>query len=383
VCSGGTALTMPQIRLIHRFTSNITVLYDGDAAGIHAALRGIDMFLEEGFNVKVVLLPEGEDPDSYAQSHNASDFIDYIHNNETDFIRFKTKLLGEAAGNDPHKRSELIKDIVTSIALIPDPITRSVYTKDCADQLHISEGLLNREVLRLRKDRREEHIKQNAQKEEEKKAQEIASEATTEQAPQPQQQTASKRRQKFTENFLNLIQVIVRYGDEIMYENVDGSKLTAGDYIIGQLAADDIAAPTTLYQKILDEFNAHKNDAGFKAETFFKFHADPEISKIAIDLIADKYQLSSIFSTQSVSENVSVHVKKRSINEELCELVPKLLLELKYTVINERIDQLEQTLKQAQADGNWDLIRELLATQPQLLDIKNQIARTLGNRVIT
>lgn len=383
VCSGGTALTMPQIRLIHRFTSNITVLYDGDAAGIHAALRGIDMFLEEGFNVKVVLLPEGEDPDSYAQSHNASDFIEYIHNNETDFIRFKTKLLGEAAGNDPHKRSELIKDIVTSIALIPDPITRSVYTKDCADQLHISEGLLNREVLRLRKDRREEHIKQNAQKEEEKKAQEIASEATTEQAPQPQQQTASKRRQKFTENFLNLIQVIVRYGDEIMYENVDGSKLTAGDYIIGQLAADDIAAPTTLYQKILDEFNAHKNDAGFKAETFFKFHADPEISKIAIDLIADKYQLSSIFSTQSVSENVSVHVKKRSINEELCELVPKLLLELKYTVINERIDQLEQTLKQAQADGNWDLIRDLLATQPQLLDIKNQIARTLGNRVIT
>ena len=383
VCSGGTALTMPQIRLIHRFTSNITVLYDGDAAGIHAALRGIDMFLEEGFNVKVVLLPEGEDPDSYAQSHNASDFIDYIHNNETDFIRFKTKLLGEAAGNDPHKRSELIKDIVTSIALIPDPITRSVYTKDCADQLHISEELLNREVLRLRKDRREEHIKQNAQKEEEKKAQEIVSEATTEQAPQPQQQMASKRRQKFTENFLNLIQVIVRYGDEIMYENVDGSKLTAGDYIIGQLAADDIAAPTTLYQKILDEFNAHKNDAGFKAETFFKFHADPEISKIAIDLIADKYQLSSIFSTQSVSENVSVHVKKRSINEELCELVPKLLLELKYTVINERIDQLEQTLKQAQADGNWDLIRELLATQPQLLEIKNQIARTLGNRVIT
>lgn len=383
VCSGGTALTMPQIRLIHRFTSNITVLYDGDAAGIHAALRGIDMFLEEGFNVKVVLLPEGEDPDSYAQSHNASDFIEYIHNNETDFIRFKTKLLGEAAGNDPHKRSELIKDIVTSIALIPDPITRSVYTKDCADQLHISEGLLNREVLRLRKDRREEHIKQNAQKEEEKKAQEIVSEATTEQAPQPQQQTASKRRQKFTENFLNLIQVIVRYGDEIMYENVDGSKLTAGDYIISQLAEDDIAAPTTLYQKILDEFNAHKNDAGFKAETFFKFHADPEISKIAIDLIADKYQLSSIFSTQSVSENVSVQVKKRSINEELCELVPKLLLELKYTVINERIDQLEQTLKQAQADGNWDLIRELLATQPQLLDIKNQIARTLGNRVIT
>lgn len=383
VCSGGTALTMPQIRLIHRFTSNITVLYDGDAAGIHAALRGIDMFLEEGFNVKVVLLPEGEDPDSYAQSHNASDFIEYIHNNETDFIRFKTKLLGEAAGNDPHKRSELIKEIVTSIALIPDPITRSVYTKDCADQLHISEELLNREVLRLRKDRREEHIKQNAQKEEEKKAQEIVSEATTEQAPQPQQQTASKRRQKFTENFLNLIQVIVRYGDEIMYENVDGSKLTAGDYIISQLAEDDIAAPTTLYQKILDEFNAHKNDAGFKAETFFKFHADPEISKIAIDLIADKYQLSSIFSTQSVSENVSVHVKKRSINEELCELVPKLLLELKYTVINERIDQLEQTLKQAQADGNWDLIRELLATQPQLLDIKNQIARTLGNRVIT
>lgn len=388
VCSGGTALTMPQIRLIHRFTSNITVLYDGDAAGIHAALRGIDMFLEEGFNVKVVLLPEGEDPDSYAQSHNASDFIEYIHNNETDFIRFKLKLLSKDVGNDPQQRNLLVHNIASSISSIPDVITRSNYVKDCSMQLHVDEQSLLRAVDNLRLKKKEATEKRR------KENLENRNDATDSQGEINDSNMQKEslvniqfldqiRPQQLNQNFLNLIQVIVRYGDEIMYENVDGSKLTAGDYIISQLAEDDIAAPTTLYQKILDEFNAHKNDAGFKAETFFKFHADPEISKIAIDLIADKYQLSSIFSTQSVSENVSVHVKKRSINEELCELVPKLLLELKYTVINERIDQLEQTLKQAQADGNWDLIRDLLATQPQMLDIKNQIARTLGNRVIT
>ena len=159
VASGGTALTKPQIWLIKRFTSNITVLYDGDAAGIHAALRGIDMFLEAGFNVKVVLLPDGEDPDSYAQNHDSTEFIRYIEEHQTDFIRFKSALLSKDAGDDPFKRAELIKDITASIAIIPDIITRQVYIKDSAERLHMSEKVLTTEVVNLRRKKIEEHNK--------------------------------------------------------------------------------------------------------------------------------------------------------------------------------------------------------------------------------
>lgn len=156
VASGGTALTKPQIWLIKRFTSNITVLYDGDAAGIHAALRGIDMFLEAGFNVKVVLLPDGEDPDSYAQSHDSTEFIRYIEQNQTDFIRFKSALLSKEAGDDPQKRTALVKDIAASIAVIPDIIVRRSYIRECAMQLHVDEQSLMQGTERLRKKRIEE-----------------------------------------------------------------------------------------------------------------------------------------------------------------------------------------------------------------------------------
>ena len=150
VASSGTALTQGQIRLIHRFTNNITVLYDGDAAGIKAALRGIDMLLEEGMNVKVVLLPDGEDPDSFAKSHGASEFAEYISRHETDFIRFKTSLLLTEAGNDPIKRAALISDIVRSVAVIPDNIARSVYIRECGTMLEIDEQVVLNEVNKVR-----------------------------------------------------------------------------------------------------------------------------------------------------------------------------------------------------------------------------------------
>ena len=367
VCSGGTALTKPQIRLIRRFTSNITVLYDGDAAGIHAALRGIDMFLEEGFNVKVVLLPDGEDPDSFARNHNANELIDYIRTNETDFIRFKTRLLGETAGHDPHQRSELVKDIVTSIAQIPDPITRSVYTKDSADQLHISEQLLNREVARLRRDKRQERLQQQEREQQQQREQALAESATV--TTGEKTAAPSKRAPRLEENYRNLLQVIIRDGDKPLYDREDGTgKYTAGEYIIDQLINDGVEAPNPLYQKVIDEFRAHHFEPDFRAEKFYKFHPDVEISRLAVDLIADKYQLSR--------NQVSAEV-------HLSELVPQLLLELKLTVVNLRIETLEKDLKQAQVQGNWEQIRQLLGMQPQLLEVKNQICRALGNRVIT
>ena len=389
VASGGTALTKPQIRLIRRFTPNITVLYDGDAAGIHAALRGIDMFLEEGFNVKVVLLPDGEDPDSFANSHNASEFIDYIKEHQTDFIRFKGQLLSDAAGKDPQKRAELIKDVVESIAQIPDPITRQVYIKDSADQLHIQEQLLIREVSRLRRNKAIENNKQRQQKEQQHELEAAAQTSVFEQSSGSGDQKAKtavpvgKQDAILNENFRNLLQIIVRYGEHPLYQLPDGTFINAGTFIISQLQADSIAAPNPLYQKIVDEFAAHNSESGFVAEKFFKFHQDPQVSSLAVELIADKYQLSRIFSRQSISENVVQEVEQQSDADHLADIVPQLLLELKYTIINMRIDKMTEMMKQAQETDDWKLLRELLSTQPTLMEIKNQISRQLGNRVIT
>ena len=388
VASGGTALTKPQIRLIRRFTSNITVIYDGDAAGIHAALRGIDMFLEEGFNVKVVLLPDGEDPDSFANSHDASEFIDYIKEHQTDFIRFKGRLLSDAAGRDPQKRAELIKDVVESIAQIPDVITRQVYIKDSADQLHIQEQLLIREVSRLRREKKIELDKQRQQKEHqnalEAAAQNLVIERSTSgKEPAAKAPPTSKQEVILNENFRNLLQIIVRYGERPLYQLEDGTFVSAGAFIISQLQGDDITAPNPLYQKIIAEFMVHSIEPGFVAETFFKFHQDPQVSSLAVELIADKYQLSRIFSRQNISENVVQEVSLQTDADHLADIVPQLLLELKYTIINMRIDKMTEMMKKAQETDDWDLLRELLATQPLLLDVKNQISRQLGNRVIT
>ena len=387
VSSGGTALTKPQIRLIRRFTPNITVIYDGDSAGIHAALRGIDMFLEEGFNVKVVLLPDGEDPDSFANSHNASDFIEYIKQNQTDFIRFKGKLLSDAAGRDPQKRAELIKDVVESIAQIPDAITRQVYIKDSADQLRIQEKLLAREVQRLRRDMAVEYNKKRELEEKQNAINELAQDnATINDSSSPALPIApapNKKLSKLEENFRNLLQLMVRYGEADAFPQEDGTFISAGDYIIQQLEGDEIQAPNALYQQVIDEYKAHCHDTNFKAETFFKFHSDPQISSLAVDLISDKYQLSRIFAHQSISENVVQEVKLQTDADHLPELLMRLILELKYTIVNQRIDQLEQMMKEADANGDHNLVMQLLASQPQLLSIKNAICQQLGNRIIT
>ena len=376
VASGGTALTKPQIRLIKRFTTNITVLYDGDAAGIHAALRGIDMFLEEGFNVKVVLLPDGEDPDSYAQSHNASDFIEYIQSHQTDFIRFKSTLLKEEAGGDPQKRAALIKDITQSIAQIPDMITRQVYIKDSADKLMINEQLLTSEVMRLRHDKATEAEKQRKEQEQMAAFAEDAEQTALAASLSLQQ---NKKQNKLAENYRNLLQVIVRYGERTLYVQADGQPVLAGEYIIAQLSADAIAAPDALCQTVINEYLAHRHDAGFVAETFFKFHTNPAVSSLAVDLIADRYQLSQIYSKQSISENVVQEVKQNDETEHLDKLVSRLLLEIKLTVIEIRLDEVEQLLK---TDSDWEQKKAQLAVQSQLLEVRNIICRQLGNRVI-
>ena len=387
VASGGTALTKPQIKLIQRFTNHITVLYDGDAAGIHAALRGIDMFLEEGFNVKVVLLPDGEDPDSYAQSHNASDFIEYIQTHQTDFIRFKSALLKEEAGGDPQKRASLIKDITQSIAQIPDMITRQVYIKDTADKLQINEQLLTREVLRLRQAKASEARKQQEEKERLEtfvRMDEQAIEGTKPDETEDNRKSQGVVRpiSRLEENYRNLLQVIVRHGERPLYQLEDGTYISVGDYILGQLAADQITAPNALFAKVVAEYQAHCHEEGFIAEAFFKFHTDPQVSALAVDLIAERYQLSQMYMKQTVSENVVKTIEGNTELQQLPSTITTLLLELKLTIVNQRIDELEQQLAEAQRENDWEKMKPLLALQPQLLGVRNEYCRLLGNRVM-
>ncbi|MCQ2348108.1 MAG: DNA primase [Paludibacteraceae bacterium] len=358
VSSGGTSLTKPQIRLIHRFTDNITVLYDGDKAGIKAALRGIDMILEEGIHVKVVLLPEGEDPDSFARSHTAEEFTRFIQDNQTDFIRFKTQLLREEAGSDPASRSELIKSVVESISLISDAITRQVYLKDCSVLLDIQESLLSREVSRLRRKKYagESAAPVETEKEEEEKP--IQNEPVQ---PQP---SASF----FDTNILNILQVIVRHGEKVLFVNEDGGKTLVGEYIISEMQTDGIQPRLLLHQQMIDEYTAHYQEPNFVASTFFMRHSNSAISQLAIDLMADKYQLSKGVTDTEMNDMPS--------------LVYRLLLELKYTVVNERIDEMQISLTKAQEANDWGTITKLLREQPMLIEIRSQICKALGNRVI-
>lgn len=381
VASGGTSLTTPQVKLMHRYTENITILYDGDKAGIKAALRGIDMILEEGINVKVVLLPDGEDPDSYARSHNAADFIAFIQAAQTDFIRFKTHLLSSEAGDDPAKRVDMINQVVQSISVIPDIIKRQVYIKDSASFLGIQEDVLTRKVVEVRKRMFEEKDKEKERsaRREQPDSVDATPAQETAAAPVAVERTGLSAKD---ENLLNLIQIIVRYGEHPLFANEDGSVCQAGEYIISELTNDNIDIANPMYRKVLDEYNAHHLKPDFVAATFFQHHPDAALSQLAVNLIADKYQLSSIYSQRSISENVKQEVKVQTDADVLPELIQRLLLELKYTIVNERIDAMQNMLKDAQNRGDWALIRTILEQQPLLMNMRQQLCRALGNRVI-
>lgn len=378
VASGGTSLTYPQIRLIHRFTENATILYDGDSAGIKAALRGIDMMLEEGINVKVVLLPEGEDPDSFARKHNATEVLEYIQQHQTDFIRLKTQLLSADAGNDPVKRADMITQIVQSIAIIPDIIKRQIYTKDCSVSLSIQEDVLTRKVVELRKKYVDEQRKKKSAPEKNTEVEEaLVAEPIV--AMEPQQPTAKITIKE--QNIQNLMQLIVRYGEVVIYQS-ENQIVRAGEYIISELHRDNVDVDNALYQLIMEEYMAHYKEPNWVAATYFQYHPNGDISQLAVNMLADKYQLSRMYAKQMVSENVVKEVDMPSDVDMLPDMVQRMLLELKYTIVNERIDTMQTMLKEAQMRDDWELIRTILEQQPVLIDIRQQLCKALGNRVI-
>jgi len=382
VASGGTSLTINQIRLLHRYTENITLLYDGDKAGIKAALRGIDMMLEEGLNVRIILLPEGEDPDSFAKSRDASELQDFLDKNNQDFIRFKTQLLNEDAQNDPNKRAEMILQIVQSIAVIPDIIKRQIYIKDTASLLNIPENVLTRKIIELRKLKAEDERKRREN--EKRQANDIASDLSVTDTSDGNTAAAITPATTLTHrerNILNLMQMIIRHGEKIIYQTEDQQSICAGEYIIQEMRNDSVDIFNPLHQRIIDEFVAHYQEPGFVASVFFQHHPDVAISQLAVDMIADKYQLSRIYNKKSISENVVQEVQQDE-TDILPELVQRLLLELKYTIVDERIDAMQRMLKDAQESNDWGLITTILEQQPQLMEIRQQLCRALGNRVI-
>ena len=379
VSSGGTSLTHRQVLLLHRLTDNVTILYDGDAAGIHAALRGIDMMLEEGINIKVVLLPDGEDPDSFSRKMNAADFRQYLQNNNQDFIRFKTNLLLKDAGNDPIKRSNVIRDIVQSIAVIPDIITRQVYIKDCAGLLSIKEDVLTKSVIGYRKQKYSKHSDNQpsaiAAISEETPDREQPDNLPTYEPTNLQTYKPTNLQTNLDKNVCNLLKVFIKYGELPLFGT------TVGKYIIDELAANDITFENPLYEKILQEYKAHLNDAGFTSETFFKFHPDSDISSFAIEMISEKYELSTIFSKQNVSENLKKDVKLPTDADRLPELVPQLIYELQLTIVRERQTYIKYALQHAQENHNEQELMQLLKEDMELKNIEKQLCKLLGNRI--
>ena len=383
VASGGTALTYPQIRLLHRFTENVTILYDGDNAGIKAALRGIDMMLEEGINVKIVLLPEGEDPDSYARKHNATEVLEYIAAHQVDFIRFKTQLLSEEAGNDPVKRAAMIAQIVLSISTIRDILKRQVYTKECATLLQIQEDVLTRKVSEIRqryldeqKKKKQIEDRNTTLSESSESINEINTSIVSNFAIFQHKPSSNKEL-----NIRNLLQMIIRYGEKILYQD-EHTIVLVGEYIINELRKDNIVIENPLYQLILDEYIAHYKEENWSAPTYFQFHPNAEVNMFAMEMLIDAYQLSRMYSQQVVSENVVKEVELSSEIDNLPQLIQRLLLELKLTTVNERIDSMQALLKKAEINNDWGLIRTILEQQPLLKSIQSQLCKALGNRVI-
>ena len=366
VASSGTSLTGGQIRLIHRFTNNVTVLYDGDAAGIKASIRGIDLLLEEGMNIQVLLLPDGDDPDSFAKSHNASDFIAFIKENSTDFIRFKTKLLMEDAGNDPIKRAGLVTDIVRSIAIIPDQIIRAEYVRECSNLLNVGEQTLYYEINKIKGREREKRFAEQHRQ------------GTSAPAPVPPetplptlQEVAAGR---FEQEERNLLQVLIKYGHLPLFKDEEAQRdKTVAEYIVEELDCDGLVLENPLHRQMLDECRQHLGEAGFQAERHFLNHPDGRISRLAADLIADKYVLSR------------VHTRSRALptdEERLLELVPRLVLELKNSVVLDHIKQKLLEMKAAGEAKDYARIDILMEEIKQLDEVKKQLAKALGERII-
>lgn len=372
VANSGTALSVHQIRMLHRFTSNITLLYDGDAAGIHAALRGTDMILAEGMNIKVLVLPDGDDPDSFARKHSSADFKQYIEDHQVDFIQFKTNLMLNGV-TDPAKRSEAINSIVQSIAVVPNQILRDTYIHDCAQRLNIAESTL---INTMNKFIREAQDRMNK-----------APNAEAQQA-----NSASTTTQKYINNpsipkvETMLMQVIIRHGDFIIYRDIEDEEgnlinLTVAEWINYSLSAENLCFSVEIYNRVLNETLEHLRDNNFSAEQYFIHHNDIEISQLATELILDKYQYIREQKEESTGkQNVSDEARMEKETEKLRNEVLHLLLDFHFDLLERRLQQIKMEITQPNntPERMASLMKDFRDTQQK----RNELAQQRGNNII-
>jgi len=391
VASSGTALTQGQIRLIHRLTNNVTVLYDGDAAGIKAALRGIDLLLEAGLNIKIVLLPEGEDPDSFARKQNASSFYNFIQENEADFVRFKAGLLLEEAGNDPVKKAQTITEIVNTIAIIPEEIIRLVYIKECSHLTGVDEGTLVRAIAKKRQElllqkKKTLYPDPEANRPEENQAPDNV--PAPQEIPPPEDNFDFDKTATLDKHEKNILYYVIRYGEidmanaESEHDNEDHTKKEVNkedsiyviEYIVEELEHDDLKLAHPVYRQMVEETFLKYREKGFRAETYFRNHIDPQISKIAAELSTDKYIESKIHSKY---KNIQNEEEKR-----LKEILPYVVINYKNAVLQNTIDELNRQMQEAEKANNAEQIDSLLKELSGLTRMKQQFALYLRERIV-
>jgi DNA primase len=357
VANSGTALSTYQIKLLRRFTSNIVLLYDGDAAGQHAALRGTDMLLSEGMNVKVLLLPDGKDPDEMAKSYSAEDFRKYIEDNQTDFIVFKINVLLQGV-TDPVKRSEAINSIVRSIAVIKDPILRDTYLRECAHRTGTKE-----ETLILQMNRYIYNDKEQQRKEEQRNE-------TEQPTPEPLRPATPMQQASKVETML--VQAIVRDGEKIIIRDVQNEEtgetinLNVAQYIAYDLGLDNLVFANPLSVQILTEAVEHSNDPGFKAEEYFTHHPDIHVSTLAVRLSVEQFQLSE-----------SLQVREREIERK--DRIMHLILDFRMDYVEHHLKELQVRLSQ---EKDIEKMMEVMGEIKKMQNMRNILAKKLGNDIV-
>ncbi|MEX0988452.1 MAG: DNA primase [Bacteroidales bacterium] len=363
VSSSGTALTTEQIRLIKRFTENITVLYDGDEAGLRASFRGIDMILEEGLNVKVLLFPEGEDPDSFSQGRSSSEFIAYIDEQEQDFITFKAEVLIADTKNDPIKRANMITDIVRSVAIIPDGIKRSVYLKECSLLLDVEEAVLYTEVNKIRQLRREQDWKRERPR--------------PDQLFVPEQPTVPA----FVQNIFSeveereIIYFLLKFGNlTLRLSGEENSDITVSQYILREIQNDELQFTNLVYKQVFEDVKAMIESGKKIDERVFTFHDNKAVQDLAVDIVTSKYELSKVWKRKESYIELP--------GENLGVEVPKALLLYKLKVVDMALDDLRKQIETTEKKGDTDKVMELMAYLRDVESAKNEISNLIGERII-
>ena len=388
VASSGTALTTDQIRLIHRITSNITVIFDGDDAGIHASERGIDMLLAEGMNVKLLLLPDGEDPDSFAQKHSATEYQQYLKDNQVDFITYKaTHAIGAKRG-EPDAEERLIHNVIESIAAIPDEIKRTVYIQHASQQLKIPERLIEKAVNAQRN-------KLNAEKQKELEREQRQTHIPTySYSPEGEKATISPSSPTISQDNIEkagletyVAQMIIRYGERIMctIEDEDGQDmpLSVAEYISLSLKDDAIQLQTPACRSILEEAIENAHTPNFRAEQYFNNHPNEQIRELAFKLGTDAVELSKLYDIPTFSTPIDKETGQGNDTDlRLDEIVPSLIASYKLNVIQQELQTIIEQMKSSEVKADKDKYRQLLLQFTQKKKLSTELAKQCGDRVV-